>query len=128
MFDSDNSVTKVDIGVVDDVVRTSYRRDRPVQIVRVGPVAQGVRANRVDPGAQPRRNGCRRVALGSRESPGTKDMIEMVVGHHQVGHLGAGQFEDVVRDQSSLHQSCPTIDQQHSPITLDQSHRDIEER
>ena len=98
MFDSDNAVTKVDIGVVDHVVGTSYRRDRPVQIIRVGPVAQGVRANRADPGAQRRRNGCRRVALGTRESPGTKDVVEMVVGHHQVGHLGAGQFADVLGD------------------------------
>jgi len=98
MFDSDNAVTKVDISVVDDVVGTTYRCDRPVQIVRVGPIAEGVRANRVDSGAQRRPNGCRRVALGAWESPGTEDVVEMVVGHQQVRHFGAGQFADVLCD------------------------------
>ena len=98
MFDSDNAVTKVDIGVVDDVVGTTYRCDRPVQIVRVGPVAQGMGPNRADPGAQRGRNGCGRPAPGTRESPGTEDVVEMVVGHHQVGHLGAGQLADVPGD------------------------------
>ena len=128
MFDSDNAVTKVDIGVVDDVVGTSYRRDRPVQIVRVDPIAQGMGPNRADPGAQRGCNGCGRVGPGTRVSPGTKDVVEMVVGHHQVGHLGAGQFADVLGDRPGLNQSCPAIDQQHSPVTLDQSHRDIEKR
>lgn len=96
--DADNTITEIDIGVLDDMVGGSYRRDRPVQIVGVGPIAQGMGPNRVDSGAQRGRNGCGRPTLGTRESPGTKDVVEMVVGHHQVSHLGTGQFADVLGD------------------------------
>jgi len=128
ILDSDDAITEIDLGVLDDVVGRTRRRDRTVQIVRVGPVAQGLSANRLDISAQCGRDRRRRVGLGARESPGTEDVVEMVVGHHQVGHLGPGQPANVLGDPAGLGQGRPAVDEQHSPVTLDQSHRDIKER
>ena len=67
-IDIDTAIAEIDIDVLDDVLGRSRRRDRPIQIVGVGPVAQGVGPNRVDADAQCCRDRCRGVGLGVRES------------------------------------------------------------
>ena len=128
MLDSDTAVTEIDIDVLDDVVGYPHRRDRPVQIAGIGPVLQGVGPNRINAGAQCLRHRRRRVGLGARESTGTENVVEMVVGHHQVGHLRPGQLANVPGDPAGLCQGRPAVDQQHCGRPVDQTHRDIEER
>ena len=126
--DIDTAITEVDIRVPNHVVRYPHRCDRSVQIAGIGPVLQGVGPDRINAGAQCLRHRRSGVGLGARETPGTEDVVEMVVGHHQVGHLSPGQLADVLGDPVGLCQGRPAVDQQHCGSPVDQTHRDIEER
>jgi len=55
-------------------------------------------------------------------------VVEMVVGHHQVGDRTAGQFTNVIGDCGGFYQRRAGVDQQRSVPALDESDRDVQER
>ena len=123
-----NTVAEVDAGMHADVVGYAQRVDGVIDLVGVGTVLQGVGPDRVGSRTQCRRHGRSGVVLGGGELTGTQNMVEVVMGHHQMGDFAASQFGDIVGNCCGLGQRGAAVHQQHAGHTDDQPDGDIEER
>ena len=110
------------------MLRRTQRRDRAVDLIGVGSVAQCVVAKLVGGRREVVEDFWCAIYLGCREYSGAQDMIEVLVGQQHMGYPASGDLLHVGVDRPRFGERGAGVDEQHPRPTLHHTDSDVEKR